>query len=58
MTVKIHWDVRKLSGRFRLTSVADYGNAIRELFEDNNLGTLNVTVRKNVVTNDSFAETG
>jgi hypothetical protein len=55
-TVATTWDTRGLNGDHVITATADLGAAVTESDEQNNLGTLEVTIRGNKVQNGSFEE--
>jgi subtilase family serine protease len=54
VTVSVLWNTKGLSKTYTLTAAADWWQSLAEPSETNNLGTLRVSVRNNVVTVISF----
>jgi hypothetical protein len=55
-TVTVTWNTRGLDGEHVITALADADGTVVEVDEENNEGTLRVTVRGNRVRNGSFEE--
>lgn len=55
-TVSVGWDTRGANGEHTIRITADSDGAVTESAEDNNAGTLTVTVRGNKVRNGSFEQ--
>jgi hypothetical protein len=55
-TVSVGWDTRGANGEHTIRITADSGGGVNESAEDNNVGTLTVTVRGNKVRNGSFEQ--
>ena len=54
--VSVNWDTRDVSGQHTIAITADAGGVVAESDEDNNAGTLTVTVKGNKVQNGSFEQ--
>jgi CARDB protein/zinc carboxypeptidase len=52
----VTWNTKGTNGERTITAAADPSNAIRELSESNNTGTVTVTIKGNKVRNASFEE--
>ena len=52
----ISWNTRGLNGDHIITAIADPANTVAESNENNNRGTITVTIRGNKVTNGSFEQ--
>jgi subtilisin family serine protease len=55
-TVSVGWDTRGANGEHTIRITADSAGGVNESAEDNNVGTLTVTVRGNKVRNGSFEQ--
>jgi subtilisin family serine protease len=55
-TISVGWDTRGANGEHTIRITADSGGGVNESAEDNNAGTLTVTVKGNKVRNGSFEQ--